>query len=239
MRSPPLRSYPPVPAQLFSALHPTSGDARSNTTLSQRPSASFVIVSLIRMKLERSTPARSPAVVLAGRLDSINHINHVSKSVKSVAVMDISSSADYGEWYPFGFDHKMALRARFAFIRWRWAGTFAPFLAAILAESTAARDQSILPASPNLSSNSWCNRSHTPASCQSLSLRQQVMPLPQPISGGRYSQGKPVLSTKMMPVNAARLGTLGRPPIGLGGSAGNSGSITFHNSSLNICFAIP
>ncbi len=42
----------------------------------------------------------------------------------------------------------------------------------------------------------------TPASFQSWSRRQQVMPQPQPISAGRSSQGMPVLRTKRMPVRA-------------------------------------
>jgi hypothetical protein len=49
--------------------------------------------------------------------------------------------------------------------------------------------------------------SHTPVACQSRSRRQQVMPDPQPISCGRYSQGMPVRSTKRIPVKAWRSGT--------------------------------
>ena len=35
----------------------------------------------------------------------------------------------------------------------------------------------------------------------------------------------------MMPVRAARSGTRGRPPLGLGGSGGSSGSTIAHKSS--------
>jgi hypothetical protein len=49
----------------------------------------------------------------------------------------------------------------------------------------------------------------------------------------------PVLSTNRMPVSTARLSTRGRPPLGLGGSAGMSGTMTSHNSSLTKGFAIP
>jgi hypothetical protein len=153
--------------------------------------------------------------------------------------VDVGGSTDYGKGYSFGFDHNMALRRRFSLIRRIGADTFAPFLAATVAESTAARDQSILPSSPSLSSSTSWSRSHTPACCQSLSRLQQVVPLPQPISGGRYDQGKPVLSTKMMPVRAARFDILGRPPLGFGGSGGNSGSITTHSSSLTNGLAMP
>ncbi len=70
-----------------------------------------------------------------------------------------------------------------------------------------------------------------PACCQSRSRRQQVMPLPQPISAGRYSHGSPVLSTNRMPVSAARSGTGGRPPFGQGLAGGSNGSIILHKSS--------
>jgi hypothetical protein len=89
-----------------------------------------------------------------------------------------------------------------------------------------------LSASPNRSKRTRCKRSQTPASCQSRSRRQHVTPLPQPISWGNSSHGMPVFNTKMIPVSAARSDTRGRPPLGLGGSTGRSGWITFHNSSL-------
>jgi hypothetical protein len=54
-----------------------------------------------------------------------------------------------------GFDHKVALRARFSTIRRIRAGELAPLFAGTLALSSAARLQSIWSASPNQSSNSW------------------------------------------------------------------------------------
>lgn len=225
--------HPPVPTQPLAALYSFASDARNDAPLFESTSAPFKVVPFICVQLAGSLPSSSTEH--SPLLDGLYSIHHISESV---GVMNVGRRTDYSERYPCGFDHNMALRARFAFIRRIGAGTFAPFLAATLAESTAARDQSILPASPSLSKSTWCNVSHTPACCQSLKRRQQVMPLPQPISGGRYSQGKPVLSTKMMPVRAARLGTLGRPPFGFSGSGGNSGSIISHSSSDNICLAI-
>jgi hypothetical protein len=83
------------------------------------------------------------------------------------------------------------------------------------------------------------SRCQTSALFQSRSRRQQVIPDPQPISRGRYSQGMPVFSTKMIPVSAARSGTRGRPPFGFGGSRGISGSTSAHSSSLTSCLAMP
>jgi hypothetical protein len=111
-------------------------------------------------------------------------------------------------------------------------------LAGTLAESRHALDQSISSVWPSLSSKARCSRSHTPASCQSRSLRQHVEPDPQPISLGSISHGMPVLSTKTMPVRAARSGTWGLPPLGLGGSGGSSGSTISHSSSVTNSFAM-
>jgi hypothetical protein len=224
-------NYPSMPAQPLATLYSSSGNPRSNASLPQVVPASSEIVPFVSMQSRWSSPSTPSSSTqpfrLSDRLDSIYDLD------KHLAIMNISSGTDYGEGYSFGFDHNMALRARFALICGVRPDTLPPFLAATVALSTEARVQSILPASPSLSSSTSWRRFHTPASCHSLRRRQQVLPLPQPISGGRYDQGKPVFSTKMIPVSAARLDTLGRPPFGLAGSEGNSGSITFQSSSVS------
>lgn len=104
--------------------------------------------------------------------------------------------------------------------------------------STTALEKSILSAERRRSRSRLCTLLHTPASCQSRSLRQHVIPDPQPISWGRYSHGIPVLSTNKIPVKTSRFGTGGRPPLGLGGGFGSSGSINSHSSSLSSGLAI-
>ena len=111
------------------------------------------------------------------------------------------------------------------------AGRLAPLLARTLRLSTLARLQLTAASSPNQLSKVSCSRRKTPASCQSRSRRQQVVPLPQPSSVGSSRQGQPVRRTKMMPSSAARSGKRGRPPLGLGGSRGSSGSIASQRSS--------
>src|SRR4051812_12588774 len=65
------------------------------------------------------------------------------------------------------------------------------------------------------------------------------MPDPQPISWGSISQGMPLFSTNKMPVSsAARSSTRGLPPLGLGGSSGNSGSTTSQSSSVTSSLAM-
>src|SRR5215210_6857310 len=99
------------------------------------------------------------------------------------------------------------------------------------AESKEALSQSIRSASPRRSKKTLCRRSHTPASCHSRKRRQQATPEPQPISWGSISHGMPLFKTKMMPASAERSSTRGLPPLGLGGSSGNNGSMVFHSSS--------
>jgi hypothetical protein len=104
--------------------------------------------------------------------------------------------------------------------------------------SKIALDQSISPARPSSSSSRRQTLSQIPARCQSRRRRQQVIPLPQPSSCGRYSHPQPVRRTNRIPVSACRWGTGGRPPLGLGLSGGNSGSMRSHNSSVSSGLAI-
>src|SRR5471032_2056969 len=65
-------------------------------------------------------------------------------------------------------------------------------MARIEEESTMTRDQSIWSAARKRASNTSCSSSQTPAACQSRRRRQQLIPLPQPISCGSRSQRRPV-----------------------------------------------
>jgi len=152
--------------------------------------------------------------------------------------MDICGTRHHCEWDSAPVANNMALRARFCFICRIRSGFVAPFLAGMLDESKEARSQSIWSASPNRSKSIRCSRFHTPASCHSCNLLQQVTPEPQPISWGSISQGMPLFSTKMMPVRAARSFTRGLPPSVLGGSGGNSGSTISQSSSVTNSLAM-
>ncbi len=132
---------------------------------------------------------------------------------------------------PVAVHDQVELGAALAAIGRVGAGVFAPLLARTLTLSTLARDQSTAASSPSQSSNLVCKRSQTPAACQSRRRRQQVVPLPQSSSFGTSRQGQPVRRTKTMPPRMARSGTCGLPPLGLGGSLGNSGSMASQRSS--------
>jgi hypothetical protein len=152
--------------------------------------------------------------------------------------MDIGRGVLYRERNACRVYHEMALGTLFAAIGRIRPGLFAPPGADTAAESSEARDQSMRPASPKRSSSTLWSRFQTPASCHSLSRRQQVIPDPQPISLGSISQGMPDLSTNTMPLSAARSSMRGRPPFGLGGSFGKSGSTTTHSSSVTSGFGM-
>jgi hypothetical protein len=127
----------------------------------------------------------------------------------------------------------MVLRTVFPPIRRVRPSLVPPKTARTLQLSTTARDQSIWSV-PWRWLRIMCRMScHTPASCQSRSLRQQVIPHPQPISRGRSSQGMPVFSTNRMPLRAWRSGTKGRPPLGWALGGGRHDSMTAHSSSVS------
>ena len=195
----------------------SSRNTRLDATISARTAAPRVIVPFVGVQFGRTESGTTPGT-WNGR-DAIQQI------FQNFGVVNVSGGQQQGQRNALSIDEKMMFRARFAFVRRVGAGLIAPLFAATVAESTAARFQSICPARPNCSKSRWCNRSQTPALCHSFSRRQQVMPLPQPISLGSISQGMPLRRTNRIPVNAARSDTRGRPPFGFGFSGGNRGAI--------------
>lgn len=225
---------PPMPAQPLARLDPPPGDAWRDPPLAARGATACVVVALVGVQLDGAA-ARSTAspTGLADWRDGIE------RRLEHARIMDIGGREPYREGDAASVDHQMALRARFATVRWIRPGRFAPLLAATLAESSDARDQSNWSASARRCSSSRCKRSQTPARCQSRSRRQHVIPLPQPSSCGSSSQPMPLLSTNRMPVNAARSLMRGRPPLGLSGSCGSNGATAAHSSSLTSGLVMP
>jgi hypothetical protein len=138
-----------------------------------------------------------------------------------------------------GIGDQMMLGTRFGSIRGIRPGLRPPKTARTESESTTAREKSIWSAPRKWLSKTRWTWFQTPAFCQSRRRRQQVMPLPQPISWGKSSHGMPVFSTKIMPVNTARLFKGFRP--GCRNRlffTGSRGAIRFHNRSSNSGLAI-
>jgi hypothetical protein len=215
----------------FTAFNSLPGDPGSDPTLSQNLAVTPTVVSLVSVQFLRTSPW--PTSPTPDRRDRIHH------HFQGRRFIDIRGGVPYDERDALSFDHKMALRALFSSIRRVGAGGFAPPGAGTLPASKDARVQSSCSASPRRSSSKRCSRSHTPACCQSLKRRQQVIPLPQPISSGSISHGMPVLSTNRIPLKAARSETRGRPPLDFSPVGGSNGSIACQSSSLTSCFAMP
>jgi hypothetical protein len=105
------------------------------------------------------------------------------------------------------------LRARLAAIRRVRPSRRSPLFAGTEALSSEARLHFSLSTPCNRSRRRRCRAAQTPPAFQFRRRRQQVIPQ-TPISRGMYSQGMPVLSTKMIPTSAALSDARGRPPFG-------------------------
>jgi len=209
----------------------TFGNQWFGLTLSQRLANLLLgIISPVCKHLIR-TSAR-PTTWLLDRRDSIDQCNG------HLRIMNICPGMFNRQRRALAVNNQVALRAVFAPIRGIWACFRPPKSARTEQLSMAEVDQSIASAMPNSSSKARHIFCQTPAICQSRRRRQQVIPLPQPISRGRYSQGVPVLRTNRIPVRQALSLTLGRPPLGFGGSGGICRLIRFHSSSVSNGLAI-
>ena len=223
--------HPAMPAQPLATLDAAAGDPRRDPALPTRGPTVRRIVPLVRVQL-RGPLAGSPQRPL-------DRLDRVEQRRQGQAIGVVGRAQAGREREALAVDQQMLLRARLAAIGRVRPGNLAPLFAGTSRLSRHARDQSIASAIPSWSSSTRCRPSQMPAACQSRNRRQHVTPLPQPISRGSIRQGMPLCKTKSTPVRAARAGTGGRPPFGLGGSGGNSGSMKLHSSSLTIGLLMP
>ncbi len=200
-------NHPPMSAEFLAAVDPTAGDAGLDPAPVARAAAAAVVIGLVGVQLAGAL-AGTPTLA-SDAWDS------VEQGFERHAVVDIGAGQQEGERNPATVGEEVTLAAGAPSVRRVGAGRRTPLLAAMEALSMQARLQSIRPASRNRRSNSRCRRSHTPATCQSRSRRQQVTPEPQFISRGSISHGMPVRRTNRMPVRAARAGTGGASPLRL------------------------
>ncbi len=215
--------HPTIAAELLTGLDAAPRDAWLDPATQTGAPATPVIVGFVGVQLIWSA-FRSAALAR-------NMRHSVKQVLERYAVVDVGPGQQKGERDAVSIRDQMAFGARPASVGRVRTCRSAPFLAAMDELSMQARLQSMRSASRSWRSNSQCRRSHTPAACQSRSRRQQVTPDPHPISTGSISHGMPVRSTNKMPVNAARAGTGGRPPFGLGETGGSSGSMISHSDS--------
>ncbi len=215
----------PKPAAVWLS---ASSNAGGNASLVQDAPVLVVIVASIR--IDAFGPAQWPTANAFDRRDRLDQGDQLRDVIAVGSGQDCRDrcAVGVGGEVVFGTGSRSIGGVRASF-------SPAP-TARIDEESTTTREKSIWFAARSLVSSNACNASHTLASCQSRSRRQQLTPEPHPISAGRSRQRMPVFSTNRMPVSAARFGTGLRPGYlnrrGLAG--GRSGSISFHNSSSMI-----
>jgi hypothetical protein len=189
------------------------GYQRMNAAFAQR-SANLVLGIIGPIRKQAVGPFPGSAAGLFDGLDCVHHRHrHLGVVHVGGCVFDRQRSA-------VAVGQRVSLRAIFPTISGVRPSLAPPKSARTEQLSMTTLDQSISSACPNSSSSAFQIFFQTPAACQSRNRRQQVMPLPQPNSVGRYSQGQPLRRTKRMPVRAARSETRGRPPLGFGGSGG-------------------
>jgi len=216
---------PPMPPQPLARLDPLAGNARGDPAPAQGLAVAPGVIGFVGVQLGRAAP-RAAERAADGR-DGVHH------RLEEGALIYVGGgqARDQGNTLAVGQD--VVFAAGLGAVGRVRARRGPPFLAGTLAASRAARDQSIRSWMPNRSSRWRWRASQMPASCQSRRRRQQVIPLPHPISWGKYSQGRPVLSTNRIPVSAARSETRGRPPLGLGDSGGSNGAISCQSRSVS------
>jgi hypothetical protein len=218
--------HPAMPPQPLGGVDPAAGKAWGDAASTKGAPQWQGIVRLVAMQLGRALarPSRLPTRA-DDRWDGINEREELDR------VVGVGRRGTYGRRDAVPIHHEVVLGSPFAAVDRVRPRLLAPLLARTLSESTLARLQSIAASPPSQYRSVSCNRSQTPAACQSRNRRQQIAPLPQPSSVGSKRHGQPVRRTKTMPHSAARLGTRGRPPLGFGGSSGSNGSIASQRSS--------
>jgi hypothetical protein len=218
--------HPAIPPQPLARLGPAPRNPRGDATRPQCPSTARIVIPLVGMQFHGA---------LAGR-------PRRRCARRSGRMASTVSSSSYESWT---FAAEIVItsgRPIRSTTTCRLAPNFPRFVRSLPvalppgvgthALSSEARSQLMRPASCSRCKSAWCRRFQTPARCHSRKRRQQVMPLPQPISWGNIFQGMPLFKTKRIPVSAARSGMLrARPPLGLGRSGGRSSANTTHNSS--------
>jgi len=177
--------------------------------------------------LHESRFADGPAGAAAQRRHAVDHRQQLRD------VVPVRGRQRRDERNPVRVGENMMFRPGFAAIGRVRSSFFPPRSARSDALSTTARAKSSWPRCRNSLSKTTWSRFHTPARCQRPRRRQQVVPDPQPISGGSMFQGIPLRSTNKMPVSTARSGIGFRPAYWRSRRRrlGSNGSIRLHRSS--------
>jgi hypothetical protein len=220
---------PAVDSQATAMLLTTLAQQRQDAATSQFLTQWVRVIASVSLHLLGASPG--PTSLAFDGLDGI----HQGKSLGYI--MAVGPSKLYRQGDALSLSDNVVFAPSFSSVSRVGSRLLPPKTARTEALSSTARRQSKRPASCSRSRQVRWMASQTPRRCQSLSLRQQVMPLPQSIAWGNSSQGMPVFSTNRMPVRAWRSGIRGLPPLGLAGAGGSSGWTNSHSSSDTNGFA--
>lgn len=218
-------------AELLLRLDAPACDTRRDASIPAGLSTAPEVIALVRVQFVRTVSGPSSSTTLHGR-----HCIH--QALEHRGIMPIRWAHSGHQRNTPAIHDQMMFAPRTSPIGRIRPRFRAPLFAGMLEASSEALDQSSLPASCNSSSRTWCIRSQMPNSIHRCSRRQHVIPLPQPISRGRCSQGTPVFSTNRMPVSTARSGILGLPVLRCGSISASTGSMRSHSPDGKICLAI-
>ena len=180
---------------------PRAGDHGSDPGLADLPAVFVVVIAAVSAERIRALPW--PAAAAADRRDGRDQ-GHELGDVVAVAAGQGRRQRD-----PVRFSDHVVLRARPGTVDRARARFGPPFPARTCELSITALDQSSAPAPFSSASSSSCSFCHRPASCQSRSRRQHVIPDPNPSSYGRNSHRIPLYSTNEMPHSRFRLSSHG------------------------------
>jgi hypothetical protein len=179
--------YPSILSEAAAMLSAAPRENRFDTPIAQFLPVCFGVVSAIGIDnlrlLQRATA------------DTTDGWNRVNERQQLCDVMAICTGQDDRKWHAVCVGSDMVLGARSRTIYGVRPSFWPAPMARTEDESRITREKSIWSAARNSASSSSCNRSHTPASCQSRKRRQQVTPEPQPNSVGRSRQRSPVRNT--------------------------------------------
>ena len=206
-------------------------DLRADAALPQDIPVAFTVVGTIglndfRARQRMATPSRN------GR-----HALQERQQLRRV--VPVGAGQDDIQWRAVAVDEEVVLAARLAPISRVGTSFFPPCTARTDEESAITREKSRRSAWRNLASRMRCSLSQTPACCQSLARRQQLMPEPHPISLGSISHGRPDCRMNRMPVKTRRSSRRLRPAGDLrGGGGGSKGWTISHNASSTSSRAI-
>ncbi len=223
--------HPTGHAQATAVLGVAASNLGANAAGGQRPAVRLGVIAAVGLDHIGTVTRR--ARFTGDRRNAVDQ----GQQLRNIVAVGLGENDRQGN--ALGIREEMVFRARFTAIGWVRSSFFPPWTARTEELSATARAKSSLSAWRNFASNTRCNRSQTPACCQSRSRRQQVIPEPHPISLGSISQGIPDCSTNRIPVSIRRSESGRRPGYRLRRRRrGNRGSITAHHRSSTKGFGI-